>query len=87
MKNLVLALVAILVWTAYGRLSNAGRGRRSFGTSRDAFPFPTAASQTCSIWTTKRQYASGAKRSSAMRRSCAPRSGIPDRSSRRSSGT
>lgn len=45
MKSLVVALVAVLGWTAYSHLSKAGRGRRSFGSTPDAFPFPTAISQ------------------------------------------
>jgi hypothetical protein len=45
MKSLVYALAAVLGWTAYSHLSKAGRGRRSFGTTPDAFPFPTAISQ------------------------------------------
>ncbi len=45
MKTLVFALAAVLGWTAYSHLARAGRGRRSFGTTPDAFPFPTAISR------------------------------------------
>lgn len=41
MTRVVLALAALVGWTAYARLFREGRKRRLYGGRLDAIPFPT----------------------------------------------